>query len=457
MADLRAFRGIRYTSAAGPIGALTAPPYDVINDEQRERLAHKSARNIVHLILPQGGPERYRLASERLEAWLREGILAQERDPSLYLYRQTFNGADGRNHVRTGFLGLLRLEPVGGSVRHHEQTLARPLEDRLRLIRATHTQLSPIFVIYSDPAGNALRHIESRSTREKPGPRPVAGAMYGRRASELTPGGILEFNDDDGVRHWMQAISDEGAINEARSTLAEQPVVIADGHHRYSAALEFRDRMHAAFPDGDPDMPENFILACFVRSEDPGLMSLPTHRVLPAGKDAASPDGAKLLASLAKRFDVQSFDIPAGTEGPVAPVPPRTDQGRSVVIGARFAGDPRLHVLLLREGEEAFADRPLEVALRGLDVAVLHTLVLEPEFGIDANALKQGGRLLYERDPRRAASLVATSEASAAFFLRSIPTSALFDITGHGLRLPQKSTFFAPKLASGLVLHRLGV
>src|SRR5262245_58144722 len=228
MADLRAFRGIRYTSSAGPIGALTAPPYDVIGEEQRVRLAQKNARNIVHLILPQGGSERYRVAAERLEAWIRDGVLAQERDPALYLYRQTFNGADGRNHVRTGFLGLLRLEPAGGAVRHHEKTLAKPLEDRLRLIRATRTQLSPIFVVYSDPAGNALRKIEERSSREKPGPRPIAGAIYGRRASELTPGGILEFNDDEGVRHWMQPISDEGAIAEAQRTLANQPVVIAD-------------------------------------------------------------------------------------------------------------------------------------------------------------------------------------------------------------------------------------
>jgi len=455
MADIRAFRGIRYTSAAGPIGALTAPPYDVIGEDLRGRLTQKSARNIVHLILPQGGPERYRLAAERLEAWIREGVLAQERDPALYLYRQTFNGADGRNHVRTGFLGLLRLEPAGGAVRHHEQTLSKPLEDRLRLIRATRTQLSPIFVIYSDNAGNALRKIEERSTREKPGPRPYAGAIYGRRASELTPGGICEFNDEDGVRHWMQAISDEGAIAEARRTLGEQPVVIADGHHRYSAALEFRDRMHAAFPDADPDLPENFVLACFVRAEDPGLTSLPTHRVLPAG--TGGPDGAKVLAALASRFDIQSFEIPAGTEGPVAAFPPRADQGRGVVIGARFAGDARLHVLLLRNGEEAFKGRELEPALRGLDVAVLHKLVLEPEYGIDAEALRQGGRLLYERDPRKAATQVAEGQASAAFFLRPIPTSAIFDITGHGLKLPQKSTFFAPKLASGLVMHRLGV
>jgi hypothetical protein len=177
--------------------------------------------------------------------------------------------------------------------------------------------------------------------------------------------------------------------------------------------------------------------------------------VLPAG--TKGPDGAKVLAALASRFDVQSFEIPAGTEGPVAAFPPRADQGRGVVIGARFAGDARLHVLLLRNGEEAFKGRELEPALRGLDVAVLHKLVLEPEYGIDAEALRQGGRLLYERDPRKAATQVAEGQASAAFFLRPIPTSAIFDITGHGLKLPQKSTFFAPKLASGLVLHRLGV
>src|SRR6476659_5871833 len=116
MAELRAFRGIRFTPSAGPLGSLAAPPYDVIHDELRGRLASRNQRNIVHLILPQGGGERYRLASEKLETWLRDGFVAQERDPALYLYRQTFNSPDGRGYVRTGFLGLLRLEPAGGLV-----------------------------------------------------------------------------------------------------------------------------------------------------------------------------------------------------------------------------------------------------------------------------------------------------------------------------------------------------
>src|SRR5712691_4298875 len=184
MADLRAFRGIRYTPSAGPLGSLTAPPYDVIAEPSRERLAARNLRNIVHLILPQGGPERYRLAAEKVETWLREGYLAQERDTSLYLYRQTFTGPEGRIHVRTGFMGLLRLEPpTGGSVRHHEQTLSKPLEDRLRLIRAARVQLSPIFVLYSDPSGRALRGLESCSNKERPATRPLANAAYGRRAS----------------------------------------------------------------------------------------------------------------------------------------------------------------------------------------------------------------------------------------------------------------------------------
>src|SRR5438093_2310730 len=328
MADLRAFRGLRYTSMAGPIGALAAPPYDVIGEEYRQRLAQRNPRNIVHLILPQGGAERYRLAAEKLEAWFREGALSQERDTSLYLYRQTFSSPDGRSHVRTGFLGLLRLEPTGGSVRHHEQTLARPMEDRLRLIRATRTQLSPVFVLYSDPSGNALRSLEACSTKERPALRPIAGAGFGRRASELTPGAVQEFNDDDGVRHWMQPISDEQAIAEARRTLAPLPVVIVDAHHRYSAALEYLERMRRAFPEDDPELPENFMLACFVRAEDPGLIVLPTHRVIPASGASKAPDGAAVLASLAtRRFEVQSFEIPAGTEGVRTLVPTKPEQG----------------------------------------------------------------------------------------------------------------------------------
>lgn len=456
MAELRAFRGIRFTPASGPLSSLTAPPYDVIGEEQRKQLALRNPRNIVHLILPQGAGERYRLAAEKLEMWTREGHLAQERDPALYLYRQTFNGLDGRSHVRTGFLGLLKIEPIGGSVRHHEQTLAKPLEDRLRLIRATHTQLSPIFVLYSDPGGRALKGLEGCSMKEKPGPRSLANAAYGRRANDLTPGAVQEFNDDEGVRHWLQPISDELAISEARKTLSTLPVVIADGHHRYSAALEYLERMQKAFPDDDRELPENYVLACFVRAEDPGLIVRPTHRVIPAGPGEKSFDGAALLSSLADRFEIQSLDVPVSSFASGGSAL-RADAARRVMIGASFAGDPRLHVLLLHEGDAPFARHHAAPPLRQLDVAVLHSLILEPELGIGEAELKSGGRLHYERDAERAAALVAKGEAKAAFFLRPIATSSVFDVTAHGLLLPQKSTYFAPKLASGLVMHRLGV
>ena len=454
MAELRPLRGIRYTPSAGPLGTLTSPPYDVIDEEQRARLAAKNTRNMVHLILPQGEEDRYRLAAEKLESWQREGFLAQERDPALYLYRQTFSAPDGRTLVRTGFLGLLRIEPEGGAVRHHERTLAKPLEDRLRLIRATRTQLSPVFVLYSDPSGGALRGLEACSTKERPATRAVANAAYGRRANELKPGAVQEFNDEDGVRHWLQPISDEQAIAEARKTLDPLPVVIADGHHRYSAAMEFRDRLHKAFPEDDPELPENFILACFVRAEDPGLFVQPTHRIVLAGKEKG-PKPTALLGALSNRFEVQSLNIPAAAhaEGTVAPL--RSDAGSRVVIGVRFAGDPRFHVLLLKEGDAPFKKHALEAPMRGLDVAVLHKLILEPEYGIAEDASRRGARLVYERDAARAATFGSNGEAQAVFFLRPIPTPTILEITAHGLKLPQKSTYFAPKLASGLVLRRM--
>lgn len=466
MADVRAFRGIRYTSSAGPLGALEAPPYDVIGEEQRQRLAARNPRNIVHVILPQGGPEKYRLAAEKLEGWFRDGTIAQERNPVLYLYRQTFPGPDGRSLTRTGFLGLLRLEGEGGAVRHHEYTMAKPLEDRLRLLRATRTQLSPIFVLYSDPQGRAPRALEAAVARDRPGPRPLATTLTGRRATELTATAAQEFNDEEGVRHWLLPIVDEQAISEVIATLAPLPLLIADGHHRYSAALEYRDRMKRAFDLDDPELPEGFVLTCFVRAEDTGLLVLPTHRLVLAGAASERRDAAQILASLAKRFEVESFDIPAGAHSSFAGgklgTPAGSGSGRPepasrVVIGARFAGDPRLHVLRLRSGEGPFSGRPVPPPLRGLDVTILHTLLLDPEFGIDSEALRKGGRLAYERDAERAAKLVETGEARAAFFLRAIPIPSLFEITGHGLRLPQKSTYFTPKLGSGLVLHRLGV
>ena len=457
MAEVRAFRAIRYTSAAGPISALAAPPYDVITEEHRQRLAARNPRNIVHAILPQGGDERYRIAAERLESWLREGNLAQERDPSLYLYRQSFQGPDGRPLMRTGFLGLLRLEGAGGSVRHHEETLEKPLEDRLRLIRATRTQLSPIFVLYSDPLGRAARALEAAVARDRPGPRPLSGSIIGRRTTELTSGTATEFNDDEGVRHWVIPVTDELAIGEVRASLAPLPLLIADGHHRYGAALEYRDRMRNAFASDDPDLPENFVLTCFVRAEDLGLIVLPTHRVIPRETATTPKDPRALLASLADRFECESLDVPPDAHGEPVLGALRTEPSKRLVIGARFAGDPRLHLLRLREGDGPFDEHSLGPPLRQLDVAVLHKLVLEPEFGIDDEALKAGGRLMYERDALRAAKKAESGEAQAVFFMRPIPVQSLFDITSHGLKLPQKSTYFAPKLASGLVMNRIGV
>ena len=457
MADARPFRGIRYTSAAGLLTALAAPPYDVISEEQRQRLAAKSPRNIVHLILPQGGKERYRLAAERLETWFRDSHIAQERQPAFYLYRQTFAGPDGRPQTRTGFLGLLRLEGAGGSVRHHEQTLTKPLEDRLRLIRATHTQLSPIFVLYSDPQARATRALESTATQDRPGPRVRPAALMSRRSTELSSATAQEYSDEEGVRHWALPIMDEQVIGEVRATLDPLPILIADGHHRYSAALEYRDRMKKAFDLNDPELPENFVLTCFVRAEDPGLLVLPTHRVVPASAPSDGRSPKEILAALAARFEVESFDLPAGAHGMSPLGPAKSESPGRVVIGVRFAGDPRLHVLRIKAGDAPFARRSLEPALRGLDVAVLHALVLKPEFGIDDAALKAGGRLDYERDAGRAAQAVEAGEARAAFFLRPVPIPSLFDITGSGLLLPQKSTFFTPKLGTGLVMYRLGV
>ena len=442
MAELRAFRGVRYTPAAGPIGTLTSPPYDAIEEANRQRLASRSPRNVVHLILPQGAEDRYRLAAERFERWIREGMLAQERDPALYLYRQTFKGPDGRAYVRTGFLGLARLEPEGGSVRRHERTLAEPLEDRLRLLRAARVQFSPVFLLYSDPDGAALKALEARASAERPGPRPVGGAGYGRRTTELTPGAAVEFNDDDGVRHWLQPIADAPAIEQAQRRLAGLSVVIADGHHRWSAALEYSRRMARAFPGGDPDLPENFMLACFVRAEDPGLIVHPTHRIVPALAGEPPLDAAALLRSLSARFEIQSLDLPAASHAAEAPAPFKHEPGRRVVIGARLAGDPRLHLLLLRPGDGPFAGARLEQPLRDLDVAVLHALILEPEFGIGEEALRMGGRLLLSgirplpprrrprarprrssscgRSPRRRSS---TSPPTASRSLRARPGS----------------------------------
>src|SRR5262245_53133021 len=265
MPDVRPFRGVRYDmTRVGAMSDVVAPPYDVIDPALQDRLYEASPHNVIRLELnraePGDSPEsnRYTRAAKFLRDWRRGGVLREGGHAALYVYQQTFD-VEGRTYTRKGFLARVRLEPFGqGKVYAHEQTLSGPKADRLALFQATQYNLSPIFGLYPDPAADVL-HAAEAGLRDK------------------TP---LEATDHLGVLNRLWPVYDERAHTTVQGLMAEQPIFIADGHHRYETGLKFRDDLAAAGALAGPDDPANFCMMMLVGMSDPGLLILPTHRLV---------------------------------------------------------------------------------------------------------------------------------------------------------------------------------
>jgi len=410
--ELLPFPGIRYGSTAGDASDLLAPPYDVIDEPEAEALRARSKQNAVRLVLPEGdAPQRYSLAATRLSAWLDHGVLVDDA-PSVYVYRQTFQ-LDGQTFVRRCLFAALRLSPFGdGPVLPHERTHKGPKADRLALTLACRAQLSPIFMIAGDSHGE------------------VETAIH---AADLTGQPVLEATTPDGIRHHLARIEGERADSLCAVTGAE-PLLIADGHHRYETALAASQRL--------PDVEEaRFVLACIAGERDPGLLVLPTHRALDI-----RPPGGGWDSSLSGAFEIERVRCTSPAE-----------------LADRVAGaDDGAMACLERDAETALVIRPKEEALRRAGVDALRwrvstvafdRLVLDGIFGSSADEAAERGILSYHKEA--ADTLAAAGQAGAAFLVPPLPVDVIRDSVRDGGRLPAKSTYFAPKIPSGLLLRRL--
>jgi uncharacterized protein (DUF1015 family) len=400
--ELVPLRGVLYDPArAGPIERLLAPPYDVISPADREALAALDEHNIVRVIVPQGD---YAGAARLLSGWIAQGVLRRDDEPALYRYQQTFD-SDGRTWTRSGFIGGLRLRRFDERwILPHERTLAAPKLDRLNLWRACRSVQSQIFGLYSDPAGET----------EKP------FAALDRRPPEL------EGRTPDGIVHRLWRLTDAAAQRRVAEALAPRRVYIADGHHRYETLLALRDELGV--------QSGSFFLC---RMEDPGLRVLATHRVV-FGLASFSP--AALLQSAAAFFTVERF-TGSDVRGELA-----ARGARAPTIGVASGGE--IHFLSLKEDAD-LSRIPGPPVLRRLDVTLLHSLLLEGILGIDRAAQEKQTHLRYVKDLDQA---VADRGAQAAFLLNPTPLDDLRAAADAGEVLPQKSTYFFPKLASGLVV-----
>ena len=431
--EIAPFRALRYESSGGPgIGRLIAPPYDVISPAERERLAGEP-HNIVHLDLPAAeadqsrragaasgtGGDPYAGAADRLRAWIRAGVLARDPRPALYLFEQRYRDPEGRTRTRRGLFARLRLEALdSGVIIPHERTLERPRVDRERLLAATRAHLSAVFLVHQDPSAR------------------VAGLLSER-------GGVPSILQDGGASDgWRLArLEDPALVDRLAEMLGDQFAVIADGHHRYESALAYREARRAA---GRADA--EHVLACLVSLEDEGLEILPIHRLV---HSLRAFDPTLTRASL-QRF----FDLRDAREASELPALLRGERGKPGAFGLLF-GDGR--VCLARWKPGAGLDRPnlrsVPPPLRDLDVILLHRLVFEEVLGIDLEAQARQDNLDYVKDER--ALMERSREAQIGVLMNPTRLDQVIAVSRAGIQLPQKTTYFYPKVPSGLVIDLL--
>jgi uncharacterized protein (DUF1015 family) len=441
MAEIIPFRALRYNPRFVPdLKHVVAPPYDVISTEAQERYHARHPYNVVRLILAKDeaadepGQNRYTRAGQTFVRWRREGILRQDATPAFYLYEQEFSIGDAHRIRRRGLLALVRLQEYGeGVIFPHERTFSRYKDDRLQLMRACPANLEAILGFY-------------------PGPAPAVGAIFDRHL-EADP--AVELVDEDGVAHrvWLvQDITDVAALTMA---LRDRPVIIADGHHRYETALNFRNARQARASVAARPRLEDFVLMNLVQADDPGLVILPTHRVI---RRQPARVGEALRGALARHFRIEPF--PLGATNPLRSLrialADLTRRRAAGIACAVCTGGTEVLMLELTDPTtpQALLAEGCSPALAGLDVAVLHRLVVEDILGI-APTSQADDSILYTRDESQALAAVSAGEASLALFLNPPRVEQVQAVAMAGERMPQKSTYFFPKVLSGLVINSL--
>ncbi len=420
MADVQPLRALHYDPAVvGALSEVVAPPYDVIDATQRAALLARSPFNVVAVDLPQGDPDPYASAREQFESWQLQGALVRDAEPALWAHTQDYTGPDGQSRTRRGFFCRVRIEDYGpGRVRPHERTHPGPKEDRLRLTRATRANVSPIFSLYSDPADAAWTAL-APATKAPP---------------------WAEVTDAEGTVHRLWRVADPAAIAAVQSAARDAELLIADGHHRYETMRTYAEEIGG---EGE----HNYMLMCLVALEDPGLTVFPTHRLV-RGLDEQRRRA--LDAALARDFDIVEVD-----RGQAAPAP-REEPG-VLEMGYVKAGDDRTLRLTLKD--QAIADAALaghSEPYRQLDTGVLEALVLKGALGLSDDDISHFNGLFYARDTAEALAMVRSGEYDAAFLMRPTPVAQVREVAAAGENMPPKSTFFFPKLLTGLLFNPLG-
>ena len=419
MTRIRPFRALRYDPGRVDLSRVIVPPYDVIADEDRAGFFDRDPHNAIRFELTRDVADEadtdYAHVRQTLEEWSDSRVLIRDAEPAFYPLRQSFTAPDGTHLARDGFFALLHLEDYERRiVRPHERTLAGPKADRLKMLRATRANLSVVFMLYEDREGELAPLLS--------------------QALEAPPLGVAEAA---GTEHRLARLGDPAATASIERFLAERPVVIADGHHRYETALAYRDERRAAGDGAADAAPHEWLLVFLANAFAPGSLLLPIHRLVLKGA-LPTDEGLSRRLSGWQRREVAVDDperIPALLEQHLAPL---ADQHA-------FAADDASGRLRLFWRPRAAGE---------LTVRILHREVIEGVFGLDEEAVR-GSAIAYPKSAAQTARDLRTGRGAVALYLNPLRPEEVFRVTEAGEVLPQKSTFFTPKLPSGLVLRPL--
>jgi uncharacterized protein (DUF1015 family) len=446
MAEIQPFRAYRYDANRVGLQDVLTQPYDKITPAMQERYYAASPYNLIAVekgrVAPDDSPGNnvYTRAARTIEEWIAGKILVQDAAPGMYIYSQEFlvPGTQTRR-VRLGFIALARVEDYDAQVVfRHERTLSAPKADRIELLRHTRAQTGQLFFLYDDPGRRIETWLEEAARKDPP----------------------LELRDEYGVTHRLWPVFDPAFIGRIQNAMADKKLVIADGHHRYETALNYRNECRARGGQSDPLAASEFAMATFINTHSKGLTILPTHRVV---SQVANFDFERFRKTLARYFDWYSYPFENAQECAASYAEFHKDL-ESRHLGRRAIGvypgavhpAQAFYLFVLRRDADLEQLLPdLSEAQRGLDVVLLHRLILEKGLGITAEAVAAEKNVGYEREMDAALAAVDRGEAQLALLLNPVRVEQVVEIALAGDVLPQKSTDFYPKLLSGLAVYRI--
>jgi uncharacterized protein (DUF1015 family) len=441
------FRGLLYNpEKVGDPGAVMAPPYDVITPEFQETLYKRHPNNIVRLILgkttpkDRPGSDRYSRGAEELKSWINEGVMARDEAPAVYYYTQDYTIKKGRRRTRKGFIALARLEEFGkGGILPHERTLSGPKKDRLNLMKACCANLSSIFSLYQEPEVKKEDKINS-----------ILEA-----AAEGEP--VIEVTGDDDVVNRLWRINDTDVILRVTRLMDSKTLFIADGHHRYETALNYRNMMNERLKNPTGEEPFNYVMMYFSSMDGEGLDIFPTHRVIHSLRGF---EGETFLEICQEYFDLEELAFDYDTEGGVREefLKRMEDEAFELTrFGLYIKGKKSYFILKLKTKkimDDIFGDTIPDV-YKALDVTVLHSLVFKSILGITPEDQESEKNLVYVKGFDEALEAGREGKGQMVFFMNPTKVEQIKAASEAGLLMPQKSTYFYPKLLSGLVINLL--